>query len=63
MRCGRPRDMWTDLGHDGGAKGHIGDKVTIHLAGVSVSTARLDSTGTLKYNVDMKPCCAMIDSV
>lgn len=63
MRCSRPGNMRTDLGHDRGAKGHVGDKVAIHLAGISVSTARLDSTGALEYDVDMKPRGAMIDSV
>lgn len=27
---GRPLDMRPDLGHDGGAKGHVGDEMAVH---------------------------------
>lgn len=58
-------NVGTDLGHNGGAKGHVGDKVAVHLTGVSVplSLARLDSMRALKYNVNVKPCCAVVDRV
>lgn len=55
VRCCRPLNMRTDLGHNGGAKRHVWDKVAVHLAGVSASMARFDSTGALEYNVNMKP--------
>lgn len=63
--CARALNVGTDLGHNGGAKGHVGDKVAVHLTGVSVplSLARLDSMRALKYNVNVKPCCAVVDRV
>ena len=36
MGGGGRLDVGTDLGDDGGAEGHVGDKVAVHLAGLSM---------------------------
>lgn len=61
--CARRLNVRTDLGHNGGAKRHVGNKVAVHLAGVSVPVGRLDSMRALRYNVNVKPCCAVVDGV
>lgn len=54
-RCTRPLDMGPNFGDDGSAKGHVGDKVAIHLAGVSAPASKQGRMRALVYNVNVKP--------